>query len=389
MVQAGTTLTVEPGVTVDFGTYFLEVNGVLKAQGTDSDKILFTSRQKWITSTQMIDIASSNNDSISDQTIIENAIFNTTSLKIEACSPTISKNVFTNLKADAITVTSGSPTIDGNTITCLDAGGINAAGSATLTNNIISCGVYYAIHASGAVYVAGNKITGTWIVASIEGHVNFERNMITGGSQGLVSSTVGNIKYNYITGCSYYGITGSGTIQSNTITGNKVGIQGPNTNVPITQNNIFDNTANSIVLASTQNVDATNNWWGTTDSQTINQTIYDSKNDFTVGTVTYIPFLTQSSSSAPTAESFNFTPAPTSSQTTAQPTSQAAGNSSITTTPPSSRSGQSGAADLFDLKTINVFVIVAIVVVVLTVIILGVYLDKGFKNQNREVGGTT
>jgi hypothetical protein len=389
LVQAGATLTIEPGVTVDFGTYFLQVNGVLRAQGTESNKILFTSQQKWITNTQMIYVASSNNKSASDQTIIENAIFNTTVLKIEACSPKINNNFFSNLKAEAITIISGAPTIDGNTITCLEAGGIYAAGSATLTNNIISCGVYNAIQASDTVYVAGNKITGTWIVASIEGHVNFERNTVTGGSQGLCSSTDGNIKYNYITGCSYYGITGSGTIQSNTITGNKVGIQGPNTNVPITQNNIFGNTANSIVLTISQNIDATNNWWGTTDSQTINQTIHDYKNDFAVGTVTYMPFLTQESSSAPTAESLDFTPAPTVSPQTTQSITQAPEYSSTVTTPPLSNSGQRDAAGLFDLENINIFVVVAIVVVVLAVITLGVYLDKGLKTQSCKVGEAT
>ena len=40
------------------------------------------------------------------------------------------------------------------------------------------------------------------------------------------------------------------------------------------------------------NVNATYNWWGTTDTQAINQTIHDNKNDFNLGTVEFVPFLT-------------------------------------------------------------------------------------------------
>ena len=45
------------------------------------------------------------------------------------------------------------------------------------------------------------------------------------------------------------------------------------------------------ITAAADNVDATNNWWGITDTQTINQTIYDSKIDTHLGTVTFVPFL--------------------------------------------------------------------------------------------------
>src|SRR5665647_583394 len=40
-VAAGVTLTIEPGVIVNFGTCFLDVNGTLIARGTSSDKIFF------------------------------------------------------------------------------------------------------------------------------------------------------------------------------------------------------------------------------------------------------------------------------------------------------------------------------------------------------------
>ena len=38
-VPNGVTLTIEPGVTVDFGSYYLLVNGTLTAQGTSNNNI--------------------------------------------------------------------------------------------------------------------------------------------------------------------------------------------------------------------------------------------------------------------------------------------------------------------------------------------------------------
>ena len=64
---------------------------------------------------------------------------------------------------------------------------------------------------------------------------------------------------------------------------------------------------------------AKNNWWGTTDQQAINQTIYDSNDDFNLGTINFVPFL---NSPNPQAPSLNM-PIPTSnpsSSPTSKPT---------------------------------------------------------------------
>jgi hypothetical protein len=53
------------------------------------------------------------------------------------------------------------------------------------------------------------------------------------------------------------------------------------------------------ITATTANIDAENNWWGIIDTQTINQTIYDAKVDSHLGTVIFVPFLTQPSQTAP------------------------------------------------------------------------------------------
>ena len=42
-IVSGATLTIEPGVTVNIGSFYLEVNGTLNALGTASDQIVFNS----------------------------------------------------------------------------------------------------------------------------------------------------------------------------------------------------------------------------------------------------------------------------------------------------------------------------------------------------------
>jgi parallel beta-helix repeat protein len=90
-------------------------------------------------------------------------------------------------------------------------------------------------------------------------------------------------------------------IRNNTIAQNKVGINLLNGPWPvIVNNNIQDNTnyniyvqTNNVVGNPEHAINVTYNWWGTTDVSSINQTIYDYKNDYKLGTVTFVPFLTE------------------------------------------------------------------------------------------------
>ena len=67
-----------------------------------------------------------------------------------------------------------------------------------------------------------------------------------------------------------------------------------NLSMTIAYNNIENCSQNSIYLENAaKNIDATNNWWGTTDVQAINFTIRDSKYEFDIGTVYFVPFLSE------------------------------------------------------------------------------------------------
>ena len=109
-------------------------------------------------------------------------------------------------------------------------------------------------------------------------------------------------------------------IENNTISNNTIGIQilyGYGNNAPtltdnMAGNNIYGNTQYNLQNELPTNINAAYNWWGTSDPQGVNQTIYDSKDNFDLGTVNYIPILTAPNSFAPTPSSpQNSTTSPT------------------------------------------------------------------------------
>ena len=51
-----------------------------------------------------------------------------------------------------------------------------------------------------------------------------------------------------------------------------------------------------------ENVNATYNWFGTTDIESIRLTMNDFNRDFALGNVTFIPFLSEFNSQAPTIQ---------------------------------------------------------------------------------------
>jgi hypothetical protein len=323
-VLSGVTLTIEPGVTVDFATFYLQVNGTLNARGTIDNNIVFTSIGRWSTSSQQIEFMPSStswNNQANSGSIIENAVFNTTTVTIQDSSPKITNNIFNQPSAAAISNQGGSPSILNNTINCGNyyAASISATGSAVISNNLInSTGYINGISAGENAYVSNNALYGCWLGIIVSGRVTLDGNLIENCYNAGISSQSDQvtIQHNYISN-NRFGINGGATIESNTIINNVVGIQAPSASTIIKNNNILNNTQNSIVMSSSSNIDAINNWWGTTDTQNINQTIHDLKNDYNVGAVNFIPFLGQPSSTAPSTPNIDLgpasTPAPTSS----------------------------------------------------------------------------
>jgi hypothetical protein len=287
-VGSGVTLTIEAGATVNLNTYYIQVNGTLHARGTTQDPIVINSTNQGIVDFAQI-IFTQNSTSWTEQNstgcIIENSILILNTISIENSSPKISNNNFTSNtgQGNGITSTGGAPIILNNTIRGTTYGsisGISCGGNALVASNIIS-GWSTGISASNTSTIQGNLIV---------------------NNKGALSGQGSGIQ---ITG-------GSPTIMNNTIAKNNVGVAitdataGQNPPAPVLiGNNMQNNSQYNIRLSlgtspSPYNINATYNWWGTNDTQTINQTIYDFKNDLNLGNVTYVPFLNAFDPPAPT-----------------------------------------------------------------------------------------
>ena len=212
---------------------------------------------------------------------------------------------------------------------------VTVSGDSSITFNIISSstGGYGVLIRGGYTHVSGNVIQNRIRVA---GDALIEENLIfNGGIQvgHIFVSAFNDIDYGYgdsiirgniITNNSV-GIFSSGedgtaiieqnlisnnsdgisvasqvTILNNTITDSYVAITLRTSSATIAYNNIVNYTQNSVFLSSVSTaVNATYNWWGTTDTQSINLTIHDFKYDINLGTVSFTPLLTTQNPEAP------------------------------------------------------------------------------------------
>ena len=359
-VNSGVTLTIEPGATVNIGTHYLQVEGTLRSTGTSTNPVLIKSAQSSDASSPIgyvnfTDSCTSWNEQTGSGCIIENTIINQTIIytgnsAVKINSDTINfqgsmtvDNVVLSLSGQtqvtnnsingAVLTTGGSSTIYNNKI----SGGMGLyGGSPAVSNNSISGSSTYffigrdenreyntiAVNAYCSPTLTNNQISGTigvgdyrgytgtatimgnTILGGIDGggNVIIRGNIISGGGVST-SGAAALVQNNLIitsSGSSQPGVTASdsATVDGNTISGFKIGIlvNGP---ASIKNNNIQNWTQYGLKLTTANNLDASNNWWGTTDAQAIAQGIYDQKNDFNLGTVNFTPFLTTPNPNAP------------------------------------------------------------------------------------------
>lgn len=321
----GVALTIEAGVTVNLNGYRIQVNGILYARGSNADNIHFTSDPASNDGVAFTSSSTSWNEQTGSGCIIENSVLDSVSISITNASPKLSNNSITaspNAGGSAIVIDSGSPTISKNIIKG-DIEDLNSA-SPIISNNSIIGGIYgtgiltstpiitynnitegswrgFGIRCDGPnVYVADNIVSNCSTgINAFDGTSIIERNLVFNNSQGIAIGGMGTI---------------SPTIRNNTIANNTVGIyvymgSASLGSLTIINNNIQENANYSVCLSNgmTNNIDATYNWWGTTDTQAINQTI--------LGNVTFVPFLTAPNTNAPETPEPSPTPSPTSTPT--------------------------------------------------------------------------
>jgi len=291
-------------------------------------------------------VISNNNvigDVIGGSSVISN---NTITGRVKGSSSVISNNIITGTIGGVSstisnnTIAGGEPTYDWGGRSDDPTSAINIRGeSSVVSNNIITSplGGYGITIREGYTYVSGNIISDSITGIRAAGDSTIDGNLITNNGHGIA---IGHIVY--------YGFTdrdigvGNVVIRNNTIANNPVGIggggggsamiernlitnssHGIDAGLPVTiLNNTISNTGvairldscpsvtiiynnfenygeNSIYLEGTSsNIDATNNWWGTADTQAINLSIRDYKYEFGLGKVTFIPFLTEPNTEA-------------------------------------------------------------------------------------------
>ena len=145
--------------------------------------------------------------------------------------------------------------------------------------------------------IEGNTIVNTNCGIDVTGREDIRNNIIANNEVGIDggSTIEGNLIVN-----NTYGIKGGDEIRNNTIVNNTVGVEGGFTT--LVYNNIYNNSEYNVRFTSSETPNAKNNWWGTTDVEAINQTIYDYKNDFYLGKVNFAPFLTEPNPEAPSIQ---------------------------------------------------------------------------------------
>jgi len=350
-IVKGVTLTIEPGVVVDFNTYTLEVNGTFRAIGTSAEPI--TLDGDWNGGpfiSECNGILKFTNESCSwdDQTgtgcIIENVNAISLSVYIYDTTVKVNNNVFggfhefhgfdiyggssvisNNLITDGVvSVDDGSPVFIANTL--MGQSLWVHGGSPTIENNL-----FYGEH-SGLSISDGNVRIVNNIIAhcngfstSLRGNVTFEHNLVLYCSGGLT----------------LYGNNENLIVQNNTIAFNEYGIRSPSPSAKIIFNNLENNTQCNLSLGDSANLDASYNWWGTTDASAISQTIVDYKNDYNLGNVNFVPFLDAPNPQAPSISSFV---EPSSSLSPSPPPSSSSSPSPFPTATPSTSPSQNPKA---------------------------------------------
>ncbi|MBU3942678.1 right-handed parallel beta-helix repeat-containing protein [Patescibacteria group bacterium] len=273
LIEKDVTLTIKPGVTVNFkrgkgksnfGGFEILNRGNIIAKGNLDNKIIFTSLDK-LRSWGTIEI-------VSGGTIYFDNV------EIEYAS-----NGITAANASSVTI------INSRFSNC--GTGIFTAGPAIISNNIIEnnhsgiiyCGIDYSARDDGSFSYFGIKKT--------EITYNTIRNNI---GQGLVNSYHAGVVFQDLISSNF-----SLTLSYNDIYNNGSGIKSVNSShlesLLIKNNNIYNHSDYNIWIGSQgSEIDASNNWWGTTNASVIDSKIYDYYDDYILSLpkVNYQPIAT-------------------------------------------------------------------------------------------------
>jgi hypothetical protein len=314
-IQNGVTLTVEAGVTVDLNGNSLQVNGILRAVGRDTEKVVFNNGYILFSSNSVgWDDQSGTGDTIQNSTLNDVLVSSVNAVKIS--ENTI--NVPDDASAGALSV-GGLSIISDNTIICTSGKGYGVIvknGLASIQRNIIS-GFSMGVWASSPASLEKNSILNCGVglgVGKIIG-TSFDNYQF---GEVSVTATENTFANNYIAvgGPIFSGkvpinnvvATGEVTAQKNFIDNNTYGlalgalgsfryntISNSKTAVTIydTSGSLSPHFDSNNILAYQQSVNQLGpkdiwmeeNYWGTTDLQAINASIHDKIDNSVLGRI--------------------------------------------------------------------------------------------------------
>ena len=331
LVQEGVTLTIEPGTEILFDKdKGLQVDGCLKAVGTEDNMILFSSnsstpapgdwRYIYFTGSSSDAVFDANGNYISGSIIKYTEVELGGGIRIDHASPYIAYNFLHGNQyvsyqpgginmSGAIQLNESASIVKGNLISAnygQYCGGINLIFfSGQVCENTIEANT--SDHHAGAIYISHGAVVGPsgLITKNI-----IRGNQVIGASykDGAIYIYSGSpsITDNVIFGNQCFGIAFASAIdgtqfqvQTNTIMDNFGGISVWGLSNPIISfNNILNNTKGEnynihmLYSALGHDIYAQNNYWGTTDADEIQENIWDYYDDFSLGKVFYQPFET-------------------------------------------------------------------------------------------------
>ncbi|HUK85207.1 MAG TPA: hypothetical protein VLU95_05040, partial [Candidatus Acidoferrum sp.] len=294
IVAQNSTLTITPGTVVNIGLSAFIINGTLNARGNSDNRIVFEAQNRtarsWPPRIFFNDSSTPWNENTGTGCIIDYAQINVPNWQYETIMgayPKISNNIIYNYGGDAAAVRING-LVENNTIMGGYRGIVAQFNEKILSNTIegatagISCG-----------YMSTDPIYHPTIIGNV-----------------LTNNYVGIDDY----GCAPY-------IANNTITANQFGFYFTSYTfygnaIPdgIISNNIDNNNYNVLIgfTDSQKTINMANNWWGTTESAKIADSIYDNTTNSNLNKVNYIPFLTQPNPLAPSNSSTTIpSPSPT------------------------------------------------------------------------------
>jgi parallel beta-helix repeat protein len=325
-VPVGVTLTVEAGVVVELGSYYLEVNGTLNVKGTASDRAVLRADANpaygpvigWAAAVPVLSdygfsniVAAYGNPTVNlEYTVLSNTsifgqgIYSEAAVTIDGCTLLNSAiNVWgstsiSNSYSNGVVASRGNVSLCGNTF----LNGVEASGNFSVVGNSLANNGGAAVKVWGVGVISGNVIADSAYGVTQEDQtvlsVTIERNLIRNNTYGVYLKSESD----------------EAVIKDNTFAGNNIGIFGPTYKTTIMGNNFVDNMQYD-VQAGVDAASAAGNWWGTTNGTLIGMKIFDVNDDFSLGTIIYTPFLNSANVYAPQTTKELISPAVSASPT--------------------------------------------------------------------------